>query len=247
MRSFSTLLSLCVLAVATPAFAQPIPGQLFLNFTDCPASARNKNLDCTSTISTTVLIASANSAVDLNGVIADLGYIDVVVGTDPSSLPPFWQFQTGGCAGSGRIIFSADFTANNICTDIWAGLGSTGGQWGGVTGPIPDGNRARVKWTTNVVPDLNFPIPAGQESYIEKITLRQAPAATCPGCNAPACAVYLGEGLYMISGGSVEILGGTTGTEWLSFNDSSIIEMGCPPLVDPTLKSTWGQVKSLYR
>src|SRR5215510_14043245 len=139
MRSLSTILFVCMLAVATPAFAEVIPGQLYLNFDDCPLSARNKNLDCTSTVSTTVIVASAGSSVDVNGVIADLGYIDVWVGSDPSSMPPFWQFQTGGCAGSGRILFSADFTANNMCRDIWAGLGGTGGQWGGTDGPIPNG------------------------------------------------------------------------------------------------------------
>src|SRR5262249_54945411 len=141
----------------------------------------------------------------------------------------------------------ADFTTNLNCTDIWGGLGSTGGQWGGASGPTPDGNRARVKWTTNVTPDLNFPIAAGTHAYIEKISVRNSPAALCAGCNTAACAVFLSEGLYLFAGGNVEIKGGAAGSEWFRFNDPSGAFTQCPPLADPTLKSTWGQVKSLYR
>src|SRR5262244_3693907 len=196
----SAFLCLCLLAVAVPASAQEIPGQLFLNQNDCsmtvPPPAHGKDLACATT-ALNLLVAEAMPAVAVSGVIADLGYIDIVVGSDPLSMPPFWHFETGGCAGSGRIIFSADFTTNLNCTDIWGGLGSTGGQWGGASGPTPDGNRARVKWTTNVTPDLNFPIAAGTHAYIEKISVRNSPAALCAGCNTPACAVFLSEGLYL--------------------------------------------------
>jgi len=241
------LLCLGLLAVATPAFPQAItPGQLFLNITDCSHSAsRNKDLNCSNSTSNMVLVPTAMPTSDVDGVMADLGYIDIVVGTDPSSMPPYWQWQTGGCAGSGRIVFSADFSANTQCADVWAGQGNTGGQWGGATGPVPDGNRARVKWTTNVLPEMNFPIAGGTEAYIEKITLRQPPVGTCAGCNTRACAVYLSEQLYLFAGGYVEIAGGNAGSEWLTFNDSAN-SIGCL-ITDQARKSTWGQVKSLYR
>jgi hypothetical protein len=247
MKLRSALMCLCLLAVAAPAFAQLIPGQLYLNQNECSmvVNAHNKDLACATTVLNT-LVCSAKPVANVSGVIADLGYVDVVVGTDPVSMPPFWHFETGGCAGSGRILFSADFTTNTGgCADVWAGLGSTGGQWGGATGPTPDGNRARVKWTTNVTPDLAFPVAGGTEAYIEKISLRNSPAATCAGCNTPACAVFLSEGLYLFAGGNVEIQGGAAGTEWFTFNDSQNATH-CPAPT-PTRSTTWGQVKSLYR
>src|SRR5262245_59643213 len=97
MKLRSALMCLCLLAIAVPAFAQEIPGQLFLNQNECSLvpNLKNKDLACATT-ALNILVAEAMPAVAVNGVIADLGYIDVVVGTDPTSMPPFWHFETGG-------------------------------------------------------------------------------------------------------------------------------------------------------
>ncbi len=249
MKLRSALLCLLMLAVAVPAFAQ---GQLMLNHNTCSnvavPPAKNKNLNCASSTATNVMIASAVAASDVPGVIADLGFIDIEVGSDPTGLPPFWQyngigpgFPTGGCAGSARILFSADFTSVFDCADVWGGLGSTGGQWGGKTTPTPDGNRVRLKWTTVVTPDQAFGIPMDTEFYVERITLRQSQLASCPGCSTSVCAVYLSEALSLISGTTYNI----EGVDWISYNDPNN-QKQCPSPT-PAQNKTWGQVKALYR
>jgi hypothetical protein len=243
MKLRSALLCLLMLAVAVPAFAQ---GQLFLNFTDCNDANINRTLNCanTATGAGPVLVASMAPTAVVHAVIADLGYIDVVVGSDPVGMSAFWQFYTNGCAGAARIIFGADFTSNVNCVDVWGGQGSTGGQWGGATGPFPDGNRARVKWTTNVTPDLAFDVPA-EKCYVERITLRQTHALTCAGCADMACFVYLSEALSLISGDSYLMTGGTGNGDFVTINDPANATR-CP-VPTPNRNTTWGQVKSLYR
>src|SRR5262249_32700471 len=80
MRLVTPVLCLCMVALAAPASAQ---GQLFLNFNDCNDTNVNKDLNCSSTTATTTVFVTAFVATAVSGVIADLGYIDAVVGNDP--------------------------------------------------------------------------------------------------------------------------------------------------------------------
>ncbi len=203
MRAQPWVLCLLLLA-ADPAAGQ---GQLFINFDDCSAVSppKTKFLDCASTTATTV-IASVMTTNDLDGIVADLGFADVVVGFDPVGMPDFWQFQASGC-GAGNLLLSNVFESSgwSTCLDLWSGLGGSGGQYGGIAGPNPDGNRARIKWTASVAPPEARSLPALVEAYVCRMTFRQAHLTTCPtGCDQPVCVIFLQESFWLLGGGTYD-------------------------------------------
>jgi hypothetical protein len=159
------------------------------------------------------------------------------------ALPPFWDFHVGGCSGATNLLFSADFTGNipPQCYDLWQGLGGTGGQFGGESGPTPDGNRARIKWTTAVTPDQALPMPTGTPMYVERLTFRHGNLAQCPGCQEPVCFVY-----------NEELLSDISGKQW-RFTNAGYATANAPPTSincpgsTPTHSKTWGEVKALYK
>ncbi len=213
-------------------------GGFRLNFEDCSLAngPRGRTLDCTDPSLPTVMVASVVTPASYDSIIADLGYVDVFVGYDYGSMPPFWQFHTGGCAGAGRFSVSSDFTSYGLCSDLWHGLAATGYQYGGSAGPLPDGNRARIKWTSWIPPGIPVPIAAGAETYIARISLRQDHLSQCDGCSSWVCLVYVLQEFWL----SDRTIVAVDGYDALTLNCGS----GCPT---PTRASSWGRVKSLYR
>ncbi len=259
MKLRSALLCLCMLALAAPAFA----GQLYLNFNDCDAGSReaSKVVNCANTSSLAIENVVASAAFDIEHshpdpidpllrvgeVIADLGICDIVVGTDPLVMPEWWRFQTtGGCGPAGRLGFNLAFAG--VCYDLWLTGGSpgTGGQYGGVGGPTPDGNRARIKWST--AGDVQAPAAVGPldgESYLMKLQFKHTSTTTCPNCNAPACMIFNREQLSTLNLNDETLstgLGNDDGRSYVAFNGDD----RCPGAT-PVKNATWGKVKALYR
>jgi hypothetical protein len=156
-------------------------------------------------------------------------------------MPDFWEFQGGGCSGTSNFTYSADFSANINCADLWFGLASGGGQYGGVGGPVPDGSRARIKWSWFVVPGDARNVVGGTEYYMSRMLLRNARALACTGCSVPVCVVYNEDKLSDLSGGNRTI----TNPDFITFNDATGASQ-CPGAT-PTQNHSWGQVKALYR
>jgi hypothetical protein len=240
------------LALAGPASGQ----QLFLNHNDCSAggTAKNKNMNCANTARQNVVIMSVDVGYpDVAGIITGNGIVDLQAGTSQSSvMPAFWQFQLTGCSGPTNWLWSADFTSGPwTCVDLWQGRATGGGRYGGVvSNHVPDGNRARITFSWSVPPETPAFAPAGNEVYVCRITIKQATALTCAGCNTPVCMVYEYEAFNQLNGGQREI----TNSDYITFNDSSGVT-GCPSTCHyppcyppiPTERNTWGQVKALYR
>jgi hypothetical protein len=228
--------------VAGPAGAQ---GELFLSFDDCSAAApaRNKVLDCASGADSTDIIASVATVAALTGVFADLGYMDMTVGSNWAVMPAFWHFDVGGCA-YGDWNFSTNFPEPPaMCYDLWSGNASTAGQYGGIAGAHPDGNRARVKWSSTLAPELAATLPAGTEAYVCRMTIRQAHLPACAqGCSDLACLRFTHEEFATLGGVPYVIEG--SGTEPLYINCPGPLWLCC---VVPARPSTWGEVKALYR
>ncbi len=240
MARRTLFLSLGWLLAAAPA---SWGSQLLLNFDECAGGGgtANKNVDCSSTSSNLVLVASVVSSRSFAGVLADLGMVDVLVGPGAGAMPPFWQFQTGGCAGPSRFACSANFSGNPRCADLWGGGADGGWQYGGATGPKPDGNRARVKWTWAMFPDSPVALEAGVETYVCKLTFKMNHASSCSGCSTPVCAVYVEEKLTLISGREEILNAADPGLAVATTNNAS----HCT--VARSRQTTWGKLKSLYR
>jgi hypothetical protein len=236
------------LLAATAARAQ----QLFINFEDCSAAgySKTKMLNCSDPNAVTRVITSVYvGSADLPDIIADAGIVDVAVGYNwGPTMPAFWQFHPAGC-GAGNFLFSSDFVAGPYtCYDLWAGRAAGGGQYGGLTGPNPDGNRARVKYTWAVTPDAPARAPGNTETYICRMTLRQSHLTDCSeGCGTPVCAVYHEEALLSLNGTTYKV----TNPDYVIFNSYLDLEthgrqVNCLH-TSPAAPATWGQVKALYR
>jgi hypothetical protein len=248
MKFRALLLCLALVALAVcPAAAQvyptDIPGQLYLGWEDCAGGgAPNfKFLNCIDPLDRDQLFASATAMVPVNSILANISIIDVIAGPAPAVMPPFWQFNTGGC-GDGQMLFSSDFSLGPFgCFDLWFGLASSGGQYGGENSPLPVGNRARIKMSSFVSPGDARNLPPALEAYIARITLRHGHVASCPGCFEPACIVYQEE---QLSTGD-NFIARITNPGYAAAN-AYPQDLGCPGST-PTQSRTWGQVKALYR
>ncbi len=248
MKLRASLLCLALLAfAAAPAFAQypiDVPGQLYLAWDNCLGGGGlpTRNVDCQNPTGSDPLYASLLCGVDLPGILADIGVVDVTAGLDPSTLPAYWGFHAGGCSGPANLLFSADFSGGPFnCYDLWAGLASTGGQFAGQATPVPVGNRARIKWTSALLPENPMLLPGGPLVYIERVTFRHGGLSACPGCQEPVCLVYNEEQLTDVTGRVFRINNPGYATA-----NASPTAINCPGST-PNQARTWGQMKALYR
>jgi hypothetical protein len=188
-----------------------------------------------------------------DGIIADLGSIDLIA-TSPTAtdLPQYWKFQptgVGGCGGGSRILFNADFTGGPFsCTDLWAGLGSTGGQLGGTTGPAPSGNTARIKWTTNVTPDQDITVAPGTQYYVEQIRINRNVSACPGGCLDEVCLVFNTYTIFLLNSATPkqETDAGGVNPPYITWQQGGSPVFNCP-IPTPARSRSWGEIKSLYR
>ncbi len=238
------------ICAAMPAFAV---GFINLKWDDCNGTA-NKTYACDVTTGFFDIIASFDPGVNYNTgqdvIIADVGLVDVIATSlSATTLPPFWQFQTGGCQGPTKLLFSADFSAQSgACFDLWAGGAGGGGQYGGKAGPTPEGNTARIKWTWAVDPAAPVTADAGTEYYVSKLRVTKI-STTCAGCSDPVCLVYNQERFSLLRGGApVDINYSSDGVTppYVTWQDTGNTTFNCPAPTSVKVR-TWGEIKSLYR
>jgi hypothetical protein len=187
------------------------------------------------------LVGSVRAPSGLTQVTGEEAYLDMQV--ENATLPDFWQLQVGGC-GDGKLLMEAVFTgfstgtAATQCSNYWGTAASGGFNWA----PYST-NRARLAGVFARTPSSAGPMTADRQYYIFRASLTTDHASTCTGCSMPACFVFntliltqpVGVGDAVIENPDVRRFvtwqGGLTG--------------GCDPV--PARRSSWGQVKSLYR
>jgi hypothetical protein len=183
-------------------------------------------------------------------IIADEGLVDVIATSlTAMDLPEFWKFDAGGC-NAGRMTFSADFTGGPFtCADFWGGAASGGGQFGGKTGPVHEGNTARIKFSWAVLPANAMTATAGTEYYVSRTRIpRSAAALACAGCGDDVCLVYNQEKLSLLSGAAptIQLSSDAVNPPWITWQDAGNATFNCP-VPTPVKARTWGEIKSLYR
>lgn len=249
-----------ILSLAPAAMAA---GFIDLKWDDCSlggaGAAVNKDYACNLTTSGffTMVVSfdpGANYGSAGDGIIADIGFIDLIATSlNATDLPQYWKFQptgVGGCGGGTRMVFNADFTSGPFsCTDMWGGLGSTGGQLGGKDGPAPSGNTARIKWTTNVTPDQALSVAAGTQYYAEKVNINRNVTACPGGCADEVCLVFNVYATYLLTGGPPKEWmtdQGGVNPPYITWQQGGSPVFNCP-IPTPTRTHSWGEIKSLYR
>jgi hypothetical protein len=243
----AVVLLLCTAQTALAA------GFINLKWDDCNGAV-NKTFNCATTPTSPnhMMIASFDPGAAYADVIADLGAIDLIATSlSATVLPDYWQMQGGGCRGSADLLFSADFTSGPFtCTDMWGGVGATGGQLGGKDTAVPYLNTARIKWSTSCLPDAATApdITGGTEYYVERISVKRVNTSCMAGCTDEVCLVFNHYELALLAGGTPptwESDAGSPGTAtYVTWQSAGVFNC---PVATPTHHRTWGDIKSLYR
>lgn len=253
MRPLTCLVPLIAVLIAAvpPAFAQGMN----IAWDDCYLGAAKYSLSnsCTaagdSIRSLVISVETPNLISDVNGA---QGIIDLVF--DAPGIPDFWAFQTGGCR-QGQL--SAD-----------AGIGSTSGPyscaepWSAVGGVVAAvnfapryqtgcNNRARITWIA-AIPGLTALDPnVSSEWYIVRLAMAGG-GSGCDGCQYSGCLVAYEVRLTrpaQTPGGDVFVNNASTSqhAEWQNPSWTCFAVHQTLPCPTPTIRSTWGQVKGMYR
>jgi hypothetical protein len=238
------LIAGAILAVtASSAFAQG--GGINLAFNDCGTfGAANAAFACNVNTGSNSLVASfvgpTGGLPEFLGISAQ---IDIRV--EPA-LTDWWKHGTGQCRGTTGLATNFDFTSNSNCVDFYVGAAAGGFAYD--VGFNGDPARARLRVQCAIPFDNRGPIDDVSEIYAFKANLLRAKTTgvgLCAGCTTPACIVFNEIQLFQ----PFELANDPIITTPL--NSNFVTWQGGPgatcPASTPTQKSSWGQVKSLYR
>jgi hypothetical protein len=248
---------------ATAALAQATQPGLYLNWGACAGDApvRNRNIACTVTTGSSLMVLSwvPGAEVPLLNSVEGVVKFTFLGGTTPA-----WWGNT--CAG--RTTFSgitADLvipgTAVN-CVDAWGGVAG-----GGIAAYNYDATAPYGYWNgpgTTTLDLLGYlaagtelDATVGQEVFLFNVKIGNARARVadnCPGCLVPTCINFERIQITQPTGMPIDItynsyLPGYEGAgmtpHTISWQPNAGWPGGCWPT--PTLKSSWGSIKALYR
>jgi hypothetical protein len=257
------LLLLCVALIAASVSTGHAAG-INLGWDDCGglgSTPFNKfgtpTFSCNTNASTAGLTSSIVGSYVLASDISNFVTLEAVLdmkasfGAYGGELAPWWDFgnypavATPGCR-NGELLFSFRNAATS-CLD-WPGPAPVQGNMifeRGFGAP----NRARIKLIGAYTSGTPQPVLAGDEMVAFTLTINNAKTAgtgSCAGCTTPMCLVLV----MLVVGQSPAAnpplsLDTPDVVDFVTWNDASNTSH-CPGAV-PTVRSTWGQVKSLYR
>ena len=220
-------------------------GLLFLSWNDCassPLAASDRSGSCQASGSEDLYVAfelsqPADSVIGLEAV--------VDVRSSAATLPAWWQYAPGGCR-FGTLIADADFSGRSACGDFWLGRASLGGPPVYTVGSPPEANQARITLSFAVVSSEPCVLAASTRYYAARLHFQMDAGTPCEGCEQPACLVLRSIRLARIrdTPGQERIVDGsgpgpTSMATWQGGGSA------CTTV--PVRRSTWGQLKSLYR
>ena len=232
---------LFLIALAPAAFAQQIPPQCDLTWSDCPngAFAANLNNSCTSNTGVMgTMVVSFVPPIELDSLVAVRAIIDFVAAG--ATIPPWWQVWSGGCVGRvGKIVAAADFTSPpfGACGDPWKGFAVPGFNLQPAQGYPP--NWATIRAAAVFGDPFRAVVTPDQLWYAVSITILNAgtlPATRCPGCTGSA--TFTLEQVNLSEPAPIPDFILTNGPH-----------LTCTYNGEPTATraSSWGSIKTLYR
>lgn len=248
-----TLLAILLLGVTPPLSAGP--AGVNLTWDDCLLGGGKQTLTnaCTpGADSMRTLILSVEVAEPITKIHGAQGYIEFWF--DSGGIPDFWRFDDAGCR------------AGSITTDPHVGATSPpfscAEPWSAQPGVLSAlqfnayyqcNNRARMIWIVALPEGLTEIDPAvSSEWYLMKFSMA-AGGLGCLGCDVPVC-MYPVQTRIIREAGSlggdyfVEAPGSSYEARWQHSSFSCVGTDGgglsCPT---STTRSTWGQVKQMYR
>jgi hypothetical protein len=187
----------------------------------------------------------------LDAPLDDVLGIEVVVDLQHSAgvLPDWWHLQGKGECRDGTLSVRGDYTLESVCTDPWQNLG------GGVVTyerGLPRGqpSQARIFGTYAVPSSSARSLDAGLMYYGLTIVIRNDRSVfpfECAGCSQPACLVLNQVTLLRSPAAKPPeipvVRPGSDGANRVTWKGGSNAD--CTAV--PVRRSTWGQVRNLYR
>lgn len=169
--------------------------------------------------------------------------------TEAATLPPWWQFQTGGCRATvGIALVTSTPEAPSTCAAPWITNGI-----GGFGFPLSQPGPGRTPlWMVTAVDVPSYgPLTAGVEYHHAAIAVKHARTVgttTCAGCDVGVCIALVNVRLvedYAVDPYPVDL--------WEKLDRTTVLwqPTGTPPAECfqsvPVKNRTWGSIKSLYR
>jgi hypothetical protein len=181
-----------------------------------------------------------------------VGNEDVLDMMNPGAIvQPWWDFgnypavATPGCR-AGQLAFTFR-NPGTSCLD-WPGTDAVAGNMTCERG-FGGTNKARIKLISAYTAGAPQPVNAGDETVSFTLTVLNAKTVgtgACAGCTSPMCMVFNSITIGQSPALPVPLkLSNPEVNNFVTWNDA-LNTTGCPG-VTPTHKSSWGQVKSLYR
>jgi hypothetical protein len=238
--------------VASSAQAQQTKG-VNLRWNDCvlAAGVADKTTGCASDAGNNFLVASfvppAPGAPDtITTLTGEDAFVDLIAAS--AGLPDWWAYQSGGCR-FGSMVNSAQFITLSTCSNPWSANVSGGSNYtpaptGTSYTPLP--NTARLECVFAVPPADAIHVTNDQEWYAFYSLIKNNHTITspCAGCATPVCIVFNEIDLSM-PGGIITALTTPTaaGLNMVTWAGGT----GATCATVPVKRTTWGEVKSLYR
>ena len=145
------------------------------------------------------------------------------------------------------MAMNTNFTAGPFgCADPWGGsTGLEGTQYViGFSGP----NTARIKGVQAVSAAFPVALSAGTEYYAFSLIINASKTVgpgACVGCAEAVC-IVLNEIKVLGFPNTTQQLTGPLARNFVTWQGGTIQTPGCP-LATPTIRSSWGRIKSIYR
>ncbi len=250
-RTETALLLSVVLLTAGAGTAR---GQINLQYSDCASGIANVNDACSSNTGTHQVIGSFQAPAGTTAIDGEQAVVDIQLAG--GTVPPWWQaVVAGSCRGSAvSVAYNAPPPS---CADYFNTVATPIGGFGYDYYPVStttSPGRVRIRTVSAVPIDSAKSLDAvgiapGTDTYVFTVTFTMAntvDAGSCAGCAVVACWVFNSLLLAQPVGvGDIFLVSPGDAGQYLTWQ-SSAGEYGAP-CSTPAQRTSWGQVKSLYR
>lgn len=240
-------------ALATTANAYP---GVNLAWNNCPSgvgSAPQHPFACDDDVSIHTVVASFVAPEGITQLMSQSATIDVMF-ADPRQ-PDWWALESDGCR-EGSVV--AGFTPASMtgCTRYWSGQAVSSVM---LSHPFNSPN-LRIEVALATVSGTGGPLQAEREYYAFQLQFTSehttgADPATCSGCSGTACLFLQELRLFQPAGAGDYILGNPLSSNLAVWqcgtftiaDPGGIIGCAASNCPVPAKRTSWGQVRSLYR